>query len=63
MRSGKENIILNLTFEFALLIIEYCELLEEKRKYQISKHWSTIIKAKGYQFNIVENYRYSEKEY
>ena len=28
----KENIILDLTLEFSLAAIEYCELLEEKRK-------------------------------
>ena len=36
MRSGRENIILNMTFEFAVMIVEYAEILEEKRKYQIS---------------------------
>ena len=36
MQSGKENVILNLTFEFALMIIEYSEILEKHRKYQIS---------------------------
>jgi len=32
-----KNIILDKSFEFALLIIEYAELLEEKRKYIIAK--------------------------
>jgi four helix bundle protein len=32
-----KNIILNKSFEFALLVIEYAELLEEKRKYIIAK--------------------------
>ena len=27
----KENQILDLSFEFALLVVDYCELLEEKR--------------------------------
>ncbi len=31
----KRNEILELSFEFALQIIDYCELLEEKRKYVI----------------------------
>ena len=31
-----KNLIASLSFEFALEIIEYCELLEEKRKYVIS---------------------------
>lgn len=33
----KENIILTLTFNFSVHIIWYCELLEEKRKYVISR--------------------------
>lgn len=32
----KENIILKLTLEFSLLIIEYCELLEMNRKFVVS---------------------------
>jgi four helix bundle protein len=32
----KENQILDLSFEFALLVIEYCELLEEKRRFVVS---------------------------
>lgn len=27
----EKNLILDLTFEFSLLVIEYCELLEEKK--------------------------------
>ena len=37
MRNDKKNIIVDLTFNFALEIVEYCEILEEKRKYVISK--------------------------
>jgi four helix bundle protein len=33
----KRNEILELSFEFALQIIAYCELLEESRKYVISR--------------------------
>lgn len=33
----KRNEILELSFEFALRIIEYCELLEEKRKYVLAR--------------------------
>jgi four helix bundle protein len=36
MEEKKENIIVRLSFEFALEIIEYAELLEEKRKYIIA---------------------------
>ncbi len=37
MRSDKDNVIVKLTLEFALDIIEYSELLEEHRKYVIAK--------------------------
>ncbi|MEA1979517.1 MAG: four helix bundle protein [candidate division Zixibacteria bacterium] len=33
----KRNEILELSFEFALQIISYCEMLEEKRKYVIAR--------------------------
>jgi len=36
MRSDRENIIVNKSFKFALKIVAYCELLEEKKKYVIS---------------------------
>ena len=32
----RDNPILNLTFEFSIQIVLYCELLEEKRKFVIS---------------------------
>ncbi|MEO1050521.1 MAG: four helix bundle protein [Bacteroidota bacterium] len=34
---GKRNEILELSFEFALRIIEFAELLEEKKKYVIAR--------------------------
>ena len=37
MRNDKENLIVKLTLDFALEIIEYSELLEEKRKYVIAR--------------------------
>jgi four helix bundle protein len=37
MRDDKENIIVDLTFKFSLHVIQYCDQLEEKRKYVISK--------------------------
>src|ERR1700761_7358592 len=37
MRDDKENLIVKLTFEFALDIIEFSELLEEKRKFVIAR--------------------------
>ena len=37
MRNDKENIIVDLTFKFALRIIEFSEILEAKRKFIIAK--------------------------
>jgi len=37
MRNDKDNLIVKLSFEFALDIIEYAELLEEHRKYVIAR--------------------------
>ena len=37
MRDDKENLIVKLTFEFALDIIEFSELLEEKKKFVIAR--------------------------
>ncbi|MGB4775461.1 MAG: four helix bundle protein [Daejeonella sp.] len=42
MRDDKENIIVKLTFDFALEIIEFSEELEEKRKYVLARQ---ILKA------------------
>ena len=36
MRNDKENLIVDLSFDFALKIIEYAELLESKRKFVIA---------------------------
>jgi four helix bundle protein len=33
----RENVILDLTFKFALEIIEFCEILEKNKKFIISK--------------------------
>jgi len=37
MRNDKENIIVKLTFEFAIKIIEFAEILESKKKYVVAK--------------------------
>ena len=37
MRNDKPNIIVDLSFQFALDIIEFCESLEKQRKYVIAK--------------------------
>lgn len=36
MRTDKPNLIVDLTFDFALKIISFTELLEEKRKFNIA---------------------------
>ncbi len=37
MRNDKENIIVKLTFEFAIQIIDFVDLLEAKKKYVVGK--------------------------
>ena len=37
MRDDKEYIIIDLTFKFSLAILEYCELLEQKKKYIVAR--------------------------
>lgn len=37
MRNDRENIIVEKTFQFALKIVEFCEVLEDKRKYVIAR--------------------------
>ncbi len=37
MRNDKENIIVEKSFRFALKVIQYCELLEENKKFVISR--------------------------
>lgn len=37
MRNDKENIIVDKSFKFALDIVLYCELLEENKKYVLSR--------------------------
>ena len=37
MRNDKENVIVNKTIEFSLAVINYCEVLEQNRKYVIAK--------------------------
>jgi len=37
MRNDKENIIVEKSFRFALKVIQYCELLEENKKFMISR--------------------------
>jgi four helix bundle protein len=37
MQIKTDNAILKLTFDFALLIMEYCEILENEKKYTIAR--------------------------
>ncbi|MEI6048653.1 MAG: four helix bundle protein [Bacteroidota bacterium] len=37
MRNDKENIIIEKSFQFALKVVLYCELLEDKKKFVISR--------------------------
>jgi len=37
MRNDKENVIVEKTFQFALKIVAFCELLEENRKYVLAR--------------------------
>lgn len=36
MRNDKDNLIINLTFEFALKIINFCDGLKEDKRYEIA---------------------------
>lgn len=52
------NPILKMTFEFSLAIIEYCEKLEEKRKYNIANQLfrsGTSIGANSYEAQNAES--------
>ncbi len=37
MRNDKENVIVEKSFQFALKIVLYCELLEDKKKFVVSR--------------------------
>lgn len=37
MRNDKENIIVTKALQFSLQIIDFCELLEEKRKHIVAR--------------------------
>jgi four helix bundle protein len=37
MRNDRENVIVDKSFNFAIEIVKFCELLEENRKYVISR--------------------------
>jgi four helix bundle protein len=37
MRDDKSNVIIDLTFQFSLKIIEFCEYLEQNKKYVLAR--------------------------
>jgi len=37
MRNDKENEVVKVSFEFALMIVSFCEILEEQRKYVVAR--------------------------
>ncbi len=37
MRGDKDNLIVNKTLQFSLQVITFCELLDDMRKYVVSK--------------------------
>ncbi len=52
---NKENVILKISFEFALQIIDYTELLEEKRKFVIAKQLLRSGTSIGANINEAQN--------
>ncbi len=55
MNENKENIIVKLSFEFALEIIEYAEILEEKRKFVIANQLLKAGTSIGANVNEAQN--------
>jgi hypothetical protein len=45
MRNDKDNLIVKLTIEFALEIVEYSEVLKEHRKYVIARQLLILVNA------------------
>lgn len=37
MRNDRDNMIVNMTFRYAVEIVEFCELLEEQKKFVIAR--------------------------
>ena len=52
---NKDNVVLDLSFEFALQIIDYTELLEEMRKFVIAKQLLKSGTSIGANINEVQN--------
>ena len=55
MRNDKENLIVDLRTDFALMIIDYCEALEEKRKFVIANQLLKSGTSIGANINEAQN--------
>jgi four helix bundle protein len=55
MKDLKENIIVKMTFEFALKIISFSEILEEKRKFIIARQLLRAGTSIGANINVAQN--------
>jgi four helix bundle protein len=55
MQIKQDNAILKLTFDFALLIIEYCEKLENEKKYIIARQLLKSGTSIGANINEAQN--------
>jgi len=55
MRNDKENLIVDLTFAFSLKIIDFTELLESKRKYNLANQLFRSGTAIGAMVNEAQN--------
>jgi four helix bundle protein len=55
MRNDKENLIVDLTFSFSLKIIEFTELLESKKRYNLANQLFRSGTALGANVNEAQN--------
>lgn len=55
MRNDKENLIVDLSIDFALMIIDYCEIMEEKRKFVIANQLLKSGTSIGANINEAQN--------
>lgn len=54
MENKEKNLIVDLTFKFALSIVEYSELLEEKRKFVVAKQKQLLRSGTSVGANVKE---------
>lgn len=58
MRNDKDNVIVNKTIEFSLAVIKYCDILEQHKKFVISKQLlrsATLIGANVFEAQNAES--------